>query len=159
MAFDLGALFGGGGGAFGGATNIIGSLMNMRRQRAQNSANRMEIGAAQNRAARSLSQTQDDAHLAERQGEESFAARGLGDSTIRDQGMARIKKRGLDAVTTASENVSIANARMKAFKKALEYQRQMNYMNLGSNMLGFGLGAYSMLPPSRPQTPLYTDQG
>lgn len=111
---------------------------------------------AVNQATRFLEQSEEDAARGRRQLLETLNARGLDDSSVKDNDLAYFDRRAGRNLQGARENVSLARKSIDQFKKDYKMQKLMNYLNLGFGVANAGLGAWamnSMIPsPQIPQT-------
>lgn len=130
--------------------SMLGNYFGQKAQRSQNRLTRLGLQYALNRAKRNRRVVDDEAHLGVRRGEEDFAARGLGESTIKDQGMARINERAQFAKQGAAEDEDYATKAIGAFRKSVKNQRRQYYMNQAMTLLQNALAVYSMFPQGGP---------
>lgn len=124
-----------------------------------------KIGKAEHKANvaqanRMLAQTAEDIARGRRMQEESANARGLWDSSIRENDLAFYDRRASRSMEGARETAALAGKRMDAFKKDIKRQKIQNYLNLA-----FGLGNSVLTPimlsgmAPRPQIPSSISQG
>lgn len=139
--------------------SMLGNYFGQKAQKSQNRLTGLGLQYSLNRAKRNKVVTDDEAHLGIRRGEEDFSSRGLEESSIRNQGMARINERAQFARQGATEDVDYASKAIGAFRKSVKNQRRQYYMNQAMTLLQNALAVYSMFPGGAGVAPAGAMQG
>lgn len=139
-------------GLLGGLGGLVGGFF-------QNKANKRAMGFEKKKARFGLSQairnrrmTEYNARLGERMAEERAADAGTYDPNeemnVGVQAVNRVRTQNNAAIEGARENEAMAASALSNLRRQIRDQRQSYYAQQAINLLGTGLGAYSMIPSS-----------
>jgi hypothetical protein len=137
--------------------NFLGSLGGILGGFFENKANKRAMRFEKKKAHFGLSQairnrrmTEYNARLGERMAEERAADAGTYDPSepmnVGVQAVNRVKTQNQAAIEGARENESLAHSALSNLRHQIKANRQNYYTQQALNLLGMGLGAYSMIP-------------
>ncbi len=127
----------------------------------QNKANKRLLGFEKKKAHFGLAQairnrrmTEYNARLGERMAEERAADAGTYDPSepmnVGVQAVNRVRTNNQAAIDSARDNESLAGSALSQVRHQIKSNRRNYYAQQAMNLLGMGMGAYSMIPSGAP---------
>ena len=111
-------------------SGVTGRLVGGRSRRKAKSYQKAAIQAAHRRAIQERDQFSENAVAEEGEARQNYYARGLGDSSIREQGEGRLKRAHARALQSLEDQINVSKKRKKAFKAQSKYDKFMDFWDI-----------------------------